>query len=467
VFAADWLGRFSHPDQLYWFVFGIVLACAAILYVITRSPFGDALRGIRENRRRAEFAGIWVKRYELTAFVIAATFASIAGGLSVIGETQISSSQIDWQLSTRALIVALIGGTRYFLGPFAGALFYLYVFSEVIERTPLWDTVLGAIVLLVALALSGGLAGLIHWVLAQAITVQRHLAGRPFARAVVVTADALEETHIPDVEPVAAAAARADFSDRRAVLEVRNLTKAFGGLVAVDDASITVREGTLHAIIGPNGAGKTTFFNLVTGLMPPDTGTVVLNGEEITGTAPWRLVKRGLGRSFQQTNLFWALSSLDNVTLADAAVKDETFRIVGTHAPDVRDRARSLLSRVGLTSFAGVPAVELSHGDQRTLEIATALAVESKLLLLDEPTAGVSPAETRAAVALIRKIAKEQGLTVLFVEHDMEVVFGIADWITVLHRGAVLADGPPAEIRANPDVQRAYLGELEDEEAIA
>ena len=152
------------------------------------------------------------------------------------------------------------------------------------------------------------------------------------------------------------------------------------------------------------------------------------------------------------------------MTLAEAAVKDHTLRLAGGHSQDVRERSRALLDRVGLGQFSGVAASELSHGDQRSLEIATALAVESKLLLLDEPTAGLSPAETKLAVDLVRRIATEQGLTVLFVEHDMEVVFRIADYITVLYKGAVLAEGTPAEIRASEDVQRAYLGELEDEE---
>jgi ABC-type branched-subunit amino acid transport system ATPase component/ABC-type branched-subunit amino acid transport system permease subunit len=469
VFAADWLNPFLHPHQLYWFVFGVALICAAILYVITRSPFGDALRGIRENRRRAEFAGLWVKRYEMTAFVIAATFASIAGGLAVIGETQINSGQVDWQRSALALIAVLIGGTRYFLGPFVGAFFYLFLFDWVIERTALWDTVLGLIVLAVALAMSGGIAGMIHWILAHVAALVGRLRHAPEAApadVAVARSGGLEAVHLPDVEEVKTPAPVSDGAGPP-VFEIKGLTRAFGGLVAVNDVTLGVRRGAIHALIGPNGAGKTTLFNLVTGLMKPDAGQVVLDGEEITGTAPWRLVKRGMGRSFQQTNLFWALSSLDNVTLAGAAVNDATTKMYGGHATPLRAKARELLDQVGLGAFGGVPASELSHGDQRSLEIATALAVESRLLLLDEPTAGLSPAETETAVALIRKIAKEENLTVLFVEHDMQVVFEIADWVTVMHRGRVLAEGTPAAIRANPDCQRAYLGEVEEEEEVA
>jgi ABC-type branched-subunit amino acid transport system ATPase component/ABC-type branched-subunit amino acid transport system permease subunit len=469
VFAADWLNPFLHAHQLYWFVFGVALICAVMLYVITGSPFGDALRGIRENRRRAEFAGLWVKRYEMTAFVIAATFASIAGGLAVIGETQINSGQLDWQRSALALIAVLIGGTRYFLGPFVGAFFYLFVFDWVIQRTSLWETVLGLVVLFVALAMPGGIAGMIHWILAHAAALLgrvRHAVPEAAPADVAARSGGLEAVHLPDVEELATPAPVIDGAGPP-VFEIKGLTKAFGGLVAVNDVTFGVRKGAMHALIGPNGAGKTTLFNLVTGLMKPDAGQIVLDGEEITGTAPWRLVRRGMGRSFQQTNLFWALSSLDNVTLAGAAVNDATTKMYGGHATPLRAKARELLDQVGLGAFGGVAATELSHGDQRSLEIATALAVESRLLLLDEPTAGLSPAETETAVALIRKIAKEENLTVLFVEHDMEVVFEIADWVTVMHRGSVLAEGTPQAVRTDPDCQRAYLGEVEEEDEVA
>jgi ABC-type branched-subunit amino acid transport system ATPase component/ABC-type branched-subunit amino acid transport system permease subunit len=466
VFAAEWLNPFMHPHQLYWFVFGMALICTVILYVITRSPFGDALRGIRENRRRAEFAGLWVKRYELTAFVIAATFGSIAGGLAVIGETQINSGQVDWQRSALALIAVLIGGTRYFLGPFVGAFFYLFVFDWVIQETVLWDTVLGLVVLGVALLMPSGIVGMIHWALAQGATLLgrvRHVPEAVPAGVAAAGGGGREQVHLPRLDEVKARAPSPDGAGPP-VLELKGLTKAFGGLVAVNDVTLGVQKGAIHALIGPNGAGKTTLFNLVTGLMKPDGGQVVLDGQEITGSAPWRLVKRGMGRSFQQTNLFWALSSRENVTLAGAAVHGTTTKLYGTYGEPLRAKAGELLDQVGLGAFGGVAAAELSHGDQRSLEIATALAVEARFLLLDEPTAGLSPAETKTAAALIRKIADEEDLTVLFVEHDMEVVFGIADWITVMHQGSVLAEGTPEAIRENPDCRRAYLGDLDEDE---
>ena len=469
VFGPSWLSPFQHQKNLYWFIFGCTAVCTLIIWIVTRSPFGDALRGIRENRRRAEFSGLWPKRYELAAFIVAGIFGSIAGGLFVVGETQITSEQIDWRRSALALIVALIGGTRYFLGPFAGAVFYIFVFDWVIRKTVLYDTVLGLIVLGVALLMPAGLVGAVDWALTQGAALVQRLRRGPAAAPVEAAArtEQPEEVHLPQVqEPAAASAPRAgDEEEAPPILAVRGVTKAFGGLVAVDDVSFEVPRGRIHAIIGPNGAGKTTLFNVITGLLHPDGGQVLLDGEDVTGRPAWQLVKRRVGRSFQQTNLFWALSALDNVTLAEASARNLTRRMWGGYPAAVRARGRELLERVGLGAFADVPANELSHGDQRSLELAAALAVEARLLLLDEPTAGLSPAETRAAVRLIGRIAREQDITVLFVEHDMEVVFGVADWITVLHRGFVLAEGPPDEIRRNLEVRSAYLGTAEEEVA--
>ena len=242
---------------------------------------------------------------------------------------------------------------------------------------------------------------------------------------------------------------------------MKGLTKTFPGAnkPVLNNIHLQFIHGAKIAIIGPNGAGKSTFFNLVTGLYKPDEGTVKLDGVDVTGRPAWKLIKRGMGRSFQQTNLFWTLSSEVNVTVAGSAVQNSTYKPYGGHPKEIKERTGDLLSRMGLSQFAKLPASQLSHGDQRSLEIATALAVNSTILMLDEPTAGLSPPETRTAVALIQKIAREKGLTVVFVEHDMEVVFAIADRISVLHRGSILAEGTPDEIRRNPKVREAYLGE--------
>jgi ABC-type branched-subunit amino acid transport system ATPase component/ABC-type branched-subunit amino acid transport system permease subunit len=466
VFIPGWLNGITNANNLYWFILGCTLVCTVMVYVITASPFGDALRAIRDNPRRAEFTGMWVKRYELTAYVIAGTFGAIGGGLWVLSDSGLTSDTVDWNKSAIALIAALIGGTRYFLGPFVGAIFWIYFRDQVVQfnGTPgqIWDTILGTIVVFVALVAPGGIVGVIHTALAYIVGFWRKLLGKPIVTqsAAPATVEEQEAVHLPDVAPPAepAPVVAAVPDGRPPMLELKNLTKRFGGLVAVNDVSLAVRQGTIHAIIGPNGAGKSTLFNLVTGLHKLDAGQVVLEGEDITGRPAWQLVKRGVGRSFQQTNLFWTLPVITNVTVAGSAVADTTLRPFGTHPKGIRERGKKLLERVGLAEFGALPANQLSHGDQRSLEIATALAVNSRLLLLDEPTAGLATNETRTAVELIRRIAQEEKLTVLFVEHDMEVVFGIADYVTVLHKGAVLAEGTPREIRNNEKVQEAYLG---------
>lgn len=435
-------------SKLYWFTLACVAGGALVLWIVTRSPFGDALRGLRENRLRAQFIGISPIRYEYAAFIIAAFFAGLAGGLFTIYEGQVQDALFFWQMSATPLIVALLGGFGYFLGPVVGAIFYTLLTDQLASRTEFWDVAVGLVVVIVAIGMPSGIMGGLEAGLRNLLGDAR---SRIPQRATVMSAAPSSIVSGPQTT-------RADAQNAPVLLEVSNLTKSFGGLHVTRDVSMKVRKGTIHAIIGPNGAGKTTFFNLVTGALRPDAGRVQFAGKDITFANPWDRVKLGLGRSFQQPNIFPALTTIDNVALAEASVRGRTSRLVGKLPAAVRDRAASILENVGLGDVALVRAADLSHGDQRTLEIAMGLAVEAQLLCLDEPTAGVGPGETRQVVNAIRQIAHSQGLTILFVEHDMEVVFGIADRITVLCNGAVLAEGTPEEIRSNPDVIAAYLG---------
>jgi len=247
------------------------------------------------------------------------------------------------------------------------------------------------------------------------------------------------------------------------MLETHGLGRAFGALQAVASVSMTVRRGELRAVIGPNGAGKTTLFNLISGLLVPTAGRVVFNGEDITGlSAPVRC-RRGISRTFQITSIFPELSVRENVRIAVQLKDGRNFRLFGGRAllePTER-RAQESLAALGLGDRGDVPAATLPHGDQRLLEIAMAVAQEPELLLLDEPTQGLSPEDTRATVEVIRRLARERRLTILLVEHDMDVVFDLAERISVLHFGQLIADGAPNEIRTNPDVQKAYLGEAD------
>ncbi|MGE0716659.1 MAG: ABC transporter ATP-binding protein [Alphaproteobacteria bacterium] len=243
------------------------------------------------------------------------------------------------------------------------------------------------------------------------------------------------------------------------MLEVGDLRKSFGGFTAVSDVSFALESQGVMAIIGPNGAGKSTLFNLITGHLRPTAGRVVLKGGDITGAAPHRICRMGMGRSFQHTNIFPRLSVFDCIQAAYIAHHRRGADIWGRAARLYRAETEALLERLGLSDKADVPAGSLSHGNQKQIELGIALASDPDILLLDEPTAGMSATETRETIALLERIATERGLTLLFTEHDMEVVFSIARRIGVLHQGRLIALGTPAEIRTDPEVRRIYLGE--------
>jgi len=246
-----------------------------------------------------------------------------------------------------------------------------------------------------------------------------------------------------------------------ALLQTENLAKRFGGIVASDDVTLAVAAGELHAVIGPNGAGKTTLIAQLSGQLAPDAGRIHFAGHHISALPMYRRSHLGLARSFQVTSLFLDLSVLDNVALAVQAHRGHSFRFWRNARDEagLREPARAALARVGLSAREQQPAAALSHGEHRQLELAMALAGNPRLLLLDEPMAGLGPEESVRMVAMLRELKKE--LTILLVEHDMEAVFALADRITVLVYGRVIASGAPAAIRANSQVRDAYLGEQE------
>jgi branched-chain amino acid transport system ATP-binding protein len=244
-----------------------------------------------------------------------------------------------------------------------------------------------------------------------------------------------------------------------AVLRIEGLTKNFGGLRVTDDVTLDVRPGELHAVIGPNGAGKTTLINQISGLLAPDAGRIVFGGEDVTHLPVDRRARRGLARSFQITSILPGFSVLENVALAVQARSGTSFRFFGRAADEeaLNAPARAALAQVGLAERADAPAGELSHGEKRALELAIALAMQPKLLLLDEPMAGTGHDETERLVAALRGLKGR--FPMVLVEHDMTAVFALADRISVLIYGRILASGTPDEVRADPQVITAYLGD--------
>ena len=251
----------------------------------------------------------------------------------------------------------------------------------------------------------------------------------------------------------------------RALLETRGLRKEFGGLVANDDVDFVVPEGSIVSLIGPNGAGKTTFFNQLTGVYKPTAGRVYFAGEDMTGKPPHAYTQRGIGRTFQNIRLFQNMTALENVLVGmHVRLKGNLFEAilrtprVRHEEADARARAKELLEFCGLRRKDEVVGRNLSYGDQRRLEVARALATQPKLLLLDEPTAGMNPQETAEFTAFVGRLRAEQGLSVLLIEHDMKVVMGVSDYVTVLDYGQKIAEGTPLEIQRNERVIEAYLG---------
>jgi branched-chain amino acid transport system ATP-binding protein len=243
------------------------------------------------------------------------------------------------------------------------------------------------------------------------------------------------------------------------MLKITDIYKSFDEFMAVGGADLTVREGELVAVIGPNGAGKTTLFNLITGQLKPNKGSVVFLDEDITNLPPYEICQKGIARSFQIANIFPRLSVFANVQVAVISQQGGSKQLFRPAQGIAVEETNRILESLGLSDKARETAGSLSHGDQRILELAIALGNDPKLLVLDEPTAGMSPEETDATMELIKRLTEERGLTILFCEHDMDVVFGIAQSIMVMHQGRTLIQGKPQQVRENEEAMKAYLGE--------
>jgi ABC-type branched-subunit amino acid transport system ATPase component len=387
-----------------------------------------------------------VKRYKLAAFVVSCAFAGLAGALYTFLLNFAYPESLHVTMAGEIAAMTLVGGMRSFVGPAVGAAVFVFMRDTLSSWTENWLVWFGLIFVAFVMFSPNGIVGVIDRL--------RALGRRGDTAAVPMDAAPARAPAAMSAEPARSPANGAP------LLEVDGVTKRFGGLAAVNAAAFQVRRGELRSVIGPNGAGKTTLFNVLTGLLPPDGGQARFNGQPITRLLPHQIVARGVSRSFQIVSVFQALTVAENVRIAVQAKHAKRFAMFARASAlaDVNTEANRLLSAVGLADRAHVVAANLSHGDQRLLEIALALATRPELLLLDEPLAGLS-ATARVRVAdLVRALRRT--VTIVLIDHDIDQVLALSDRITVLHQGRVIAEGTPLEIQKNADVQTAYLGQL-------
>ena len=442
---ATWLGA---DLESRWWYYGLVALCGlAVVYGLSRfhrSPIGTVLNAIRENEQRAQFIGYATPRYKLVAFVLSSVLTGFAGVLFAFHHRFASADPTAVSFSGELLAMVIIGGMRSLLGPALGALFYILFREYLSIWTPHWLWFFGLLFVGFIVFSPSGLVGV--W---QRLTAPLR---RKSVEAAAMAGRAIEQgVQLPAfLKPRAA--------DSGVVLAAHGLAKSFGGIHALRDANVDVSARSLHALIGPNGAGKTTFFNLISGLFPPDKGRVMLAGVDVTGMPPYRIVAAGLARSFQITNLFPALDVQENLRLAVQSRHPGRFNgWTPTQAvePVMRETAE-LIRFLGLSGIERAEAGALSYGGQRLLDMGLALSSAPRVLLLDEPLAGLAAAERERVGQLIKRISAD--VPVLLVEHDIDRVFALADRVTVMNDGAVLFDGDAAAARESSAVREIYIG---------
>jgi len=421
----------------------IALLAASMLWRFHRSPLGTVLVAIRENEQRARFLGYSTDQYKLIAFVLSTSLTGLAGVLLLFKNRMTSAEPISVAFSGELLAMVIIGGMRSFIGPAIGALFFVIFRDYLSSLTENWLLVFGLLFVGFIVFSPDGLVGLYARITAP---FRRQRAGDAAMSARQAGSTALPEF----LKPLEAGS--------QPILEVRGLRKSFGGIRAVQGVDFTVTDRTLHALIGPNGAGKTTAFNLISGQFNPDEGAITLGGQSIAGMAPEAITRAGIGRSFQITNLFPALTVAENVRLAVQARDPNRFGcwIHAQSLQQVNEQTQAIVRTMGLAGVEGAEASSLSYGGQRLLDMSLALATKPRVLLLDEPLAGLAALERQRVGDLIKQIS--QDLPVLLVEHDIDRVFALADAVTVMNEGTVLVDGGVSDARDSKRVQEVYIG---------
>lgn len=451
------LGFFAFAGDTRFYYLGLFFLCVAMVLVLRleRSKYGRMLAAIRDAELAAGVVGVDVPRLKIIAFCASAVLAGFAGALyaNLIG--YISPDAFVLDVSVQALSMLLIGGIGTVWGPVVGATVLTFLPEMLRVSKEYYQLIYGAGIAIMVIFFPTGLVG---WLKARwsALKAPAETSGDGGA--------GLADPPVPGNEASSRLGIAKTSAPGAPVMTVEGVSMRFGGLLALNELSLEVREGEIHALIGPNGSGKSTFINVASGLYTPSGGQLRFAGAEIAGARPWHIANLGLTRTFQNLRLFRSLTVLENVLVgcrvANAAnwfgVLADTSRARAEDA-DLRQAARQALEFVGLSQFADRAIGTLPHERQRVVEIARAIAMRPRLLMLDEPAAGLNPAEVERLSDRIRQL-RDAGVTILLVEHNMPLVMGLADRITVLNHGRKIAEGDPGSIRDNPQVIEAYLG---------
>ncbi|MHC2001930.1 branched-chain amino acid ABC transporter ATP-binding protein/permease [Methylobacterium sp. CM6241] len=449
------------------FFLGFVLARR-----IVHSPVGLILKAIKENTPRVAMLGHDVPAYKLAAFTIAALYAGLAGAMLGSFQSYMPPDAFALETSGQLVVQTIVGGVGTLVGPLVGAVLWLWL-RDNLQLIPgfgsLWKLILGVAFIGLVMGLRRGICGeILHrWqqrgeaIRLRAAKARTEAIEDAIASGGIVAPEIPAEVALPMPRP----AVNGRTAHAEIALEARGLARHYGGLKAVDGVSFQVRRGSIHAVIGPNGAGKSTLFKMLSDEVTPSAGSVLLFGERLTGAGVTEATQRGVAKSNQLNQLFLNLSVRENLRVAALARARGRYRLdllaPATGRAEVEAQVETMLSILDLGMRAETRVGILAYGEKRRLEIGMALATSPNVLLLDEPLAGMSPSERVATCALIRRIGRS--CTILLVEHDLDAVFDLAERITVLSEGRLLADGPAETVRRDPAVQKAYLGAAPDE----
>jgi len=434
VIAGRTLIDFDNRIAFFYVCLVLLVLTFVVLLWLARTPFGRVVQGLKANDTRLSALGFDIYRFKLAAFTVSGAFAGLAGALFACIDGFVTPDLFSWHQSGLAIMMVVLGGAGTLFGPIVGALAYVSL-EEALKSASLvgdfvsshWRLGTGATLVVAVLMSPDGLAGFLR---GKAAPVRRAIA--------------------------AAGKSVAGGPRKASTLATRTLSKTFGGLRAVDGVTVSFAPDLVHAIIGPNGAGKTTFTNLLSGALKPSAGEVLVDGQNVAGWAAHAIARRGIGRSFQRTNIFASFTVEENCQLAAQARRPSVLRLTESARSDEDATVAHALSVVGLAERADATAGAMSNGEQRQLEIAMLIASGGSILILDEPLAGMGPEETRRVIDLLRSLKSDH--TIVLIEHDMDAVFAVADTLTVLALGRLIAHGTPDEVRRNEEVIAAYLG---------